>query len=86
MKTRSIRIDELHINVPGTLERDEAHQLAREVGWRLVERLSAVGPAQHLGALDLRLPHRSGISRADLADAIAAAVVAGISRGGGRLD
>jgi len=86
MKTRTIRIDELHIKVPGTLGRDEAHQLAREVGWCIMERLSAIGPAQHLGALDLRLAYRSGSSRADLANAIAAAVVEGISRGGGRLD
>jgi len=86
MKTRTIRIDELHIKVPGTLGRDEAHQLARDVGWRIMERLSAIGPAQHLGALDLRLPHKAGSSRSDLADTIAAAVVEGISSGGGRRD
>ena len=83
MKTQTIRIDELHIRLPGTVRREEATRLAEEVGRRIVGRLPAMGPVRSLGALELRLPYQTDSSPADLAELIAGAIVRGMSSGGG---
>jgi hypothetical protein len=73
MAAETIRIDELHLRVPG-LGREEARRLGEEVARRLAEELPREGRPQRLASLDLRTSVPATTPRAGLADAIVRAI------------
>ncbi len=74
MPGETVRIDELHLRVPG-LSAEEARRLGEEVAWRMADALPVEGRVEHLGALDLRLTVPSGTPRDRLAEEIARAIL-----------
>ncbi len=73
MGADTIRIDELHLRVPG-LGREEARRLGEEVARRLSRELPPTVRPQRLSSLDLRAAVPAGTPREKLADAIVLAV------------
>jgi hypothetical protein len=73
MAAEKIRIDELHLRVPG-LSREEARQLGEEVALRLATDLRGSARSQHLGSLELRTTVAQGASRDELTRQIADAI------------
>ena len=74
MPAETVRIDDLHLRVPG-VSAEEARQLGEEVARRVAEELSVQGRVEHLGALDLRLSVPKGMPRDRLSEEIARAII-----------
>jgi hypothetical protein len=74
MPGETVRIDELHLRVPG-LSADEARRLGEEVARRVADALPVEGRVEHLGALDLRLTVAYGTPRDRLAAEIARVIL-----------
>lgn len=79
MDGEQVRIDHLHLRIPG-LSPEEAERLAREVAGRLADRLGALDLEREirLGALDLRLEMPPGASRETLVEMIVERVLGGV--------
>ncbi len=73
MTAETIRIDELHLRIPG-LGREEARRVGEEVAKRLSRELPHVARTQRLASLDLTAAVRAGASGESLVDAIVLAV------------
>ena len=73
MAAERIRIDELHLRVPG-LSREEARRLGEEVALRLAKDLQGSVRPQLLGSLELRMTAAHGASRDELTRQIADAI------------
>jgi hypothetical protein len=74
MPAETVRIDDLHLRVPG-VSAEEARRLGEAVARRVAEELSVQGRVEHLGALDLRLSIAPGTPRDRLVAEIARAIV-----------
>jgi hypothetical protein len=73
MPRETVRIDELHLRVPG-LSRGAAHDLAQSVARKVAQSLGGDGRSARLGALEIRATAPAGTPINRLADVIAAAV------------
>jgi len=74
MASETIRIEELHLRVPG-LSREEARRLAEDVARLVAEALPASGRSERLGALDIRTSIPSATPRDRLASLIAGSIL-----------
>ena len=74
MATNNIRIDQLHLRVPG-LSREHAGHLGAAVAQQLASQLPAAMRSRHLGALRLRLTIPRDTPRQRLGSIIAAGIV-----------
>jgi hypothetical protein len=70
MAADEVRIDELHLRVPG-LSQDDGRRLGEEVARQVADQLPTGGRIEELGALSVRLTVPEGTSRDRLAAAIA---------------
>lgn len=73
MPRETVRIDELHLRVPG-LNRGEAHDLAQSVARKVAQSLARDGRSERLGVLEIRASAPAGTPVDRLADVIATAV------------
>ena len=71
MGVESIRIDRMHLCVPGLCP-EEARWLGEEVARRLGEKLPRSARPQYLGALTLRVDVAAGTPPAEMAERIVA--------------
>jgi hypothetical protein len=77
MPGETVRIDELHLRVPG-LSAGEAKSFAEEVARRVAEELPLSGRQEQVGLLDLHLTFTQGTRRDRLAGAVAEKILAGL--------
>jgi hypothetical protein len=77
MGVESVRIDRLHLSVPG-LRRGEARWLGQEVARRLSEELPRAARPQHLGALSVRAEAPEGTPVAEMVERIVATLLASL--------
>jgi hypothetical protein len=74
MAVEGVRIDSLHLRVPG-LGPEEARRLGEEVARMLAERLPQGARPQSLGALSLCVSSEPGATRSALAERIVASLL-----------
>lgn len=77
MPNRSVRIEEMHLRIPGG-SRDDARRLGGQVAQQLAKQLPEFADDRRIGALHLRLNLPGGAPSDHLAAAIAKNIARGI--------